>query len=177
MSAVASRYAKSLLDLAIDQSNLAEIVSDVSGLQSAFKSKDLALLIKSPIIKTHKKAEIFNSLFAGKLNPLTLAFLLQTIKKRREIVLPEMLNEFTRLYNQMQKVTSVKVTLANDADPNLMNKIKEKLQQSGVTSDNVNIKKVIDPSILGGYIIEFGDKLLDASVAHQLNKLKQSFTN
>jgi F-type H+-transporting ATPase subunit delta len=46
-----------------------------------------------------------------------------------------------------------------------------------LTLDSVEIDTKVDPSIIGGFVIQLGDKLYDASVAHQLSTLKKEFNN
>lgn len=71
---VASRYAKSLLELAIDQHKLEQVKEDVDGFITALKSRDFYLMLKSPIIHTSKKQSILDVLFKGKFDNLTLSF-------------------------------------------------------------------------------------------------------
>ena len=66
---IASRYAKSLIDLARDQNVMEEVVSDIKGFSKMVENRDLYLLLKSPIINVGKKAQIFNAFFA-KILPL-----------------------------------------------------------------------------------------------------------
>ncbi len=79
---VAQRYAKSLLDLAIDQKQLDTVVQDIDALKSSLASKDLFLLLKSPIVNSTKKLNIFKELFGNKFSSLTMAFLERVIAKR-----------------------------------------------------------------------------------------------
>ncbi len=177
LTRIASRYAKSLLELAQDQTQLDAVVRDVAYIKSALDTEDFRLLIQSPIINSQRKKEIFDNIFSDKLQPLTLAFLDQTIKKRREAILPQILKEFDRQFNQLNNLTEVTLTLPGPTDEDIIQKIKTKLEHSGLTTNRVSIKTSIDPSIIGGYIIQFGDKRFDASVAFKLEQLKQTFSN
>ena len=174
---IAYRYAKSLLDLAQEQTLLEEVVKDITHMSHALDIDDFKMLIKSPIINSQRKKEIFDKLFKHKLNPLTLSFLSQTIQKRREALLPDIIKEFQRQYNELNKISDVTVTFAKNPTDDLIAKVKSKLEQSGVVTDNVHIHVLIDPAIIGGYIIQFEDRRFDASVSFKLEKLKQQFSN
>jgi len=54
--------------------------------------------------------------------------------------------------------------------------IKAQLKGSSQTAANVEIETAVNPDLIGGFVIEFADKLYDASVAHKLSKLKKEFT-
>ena len=174
---IASRYAKTLLDLAVDQKKLDVVLSDVRGFQEASKNRDLFLLLKSPIVRTDKKLVILKEIFDGKLDPLTMSFVNIITKKGREMYLPEITDEFIALYNTYSSISKVTITTAEKLDDAELAKIKAKLAVSKETLDNLQIETKINPSIIGGFIIEIGDKLYDASVAHKLDELKKQFSS
>ena len=99
------RYAKAFLGLAIEQSSLEASFSDMRLLERAcFESKDLSLLLKSPIVKTDQKIKIFQEIFDGKIQPLSMAFVKIIIEKKREYLLEGMAKKFIDLY-KMKKTS------------------------------------------------------------------------
>lgn len=174
---IASRYAKSLIDLARDQNVMEEVVSDIKGFSKMVENRDLYLLLKSPIINVGKKAQIFNALFEGKVNKLTKAFLDITLRKGREAYLPEIANEFIEQYKRMQGISSVKLTTAVPVSDSTIASIKAKLLASDVTDKSVDIETIVDESLIGGFIVEIGDKQIDASVSYKLAELAKVMTN
>lgn len=172
---IASRYAKSLLDLAIEQDKLETVLADVKSFKAAAKVREFYLLIKSPIINATKKGEIMKTLFEGKYDKLTMAFLNILCVKGRESVLPEIANEFIEQYKKYKHISTVKITSAAPLDEATIKAIFEKLTASPATDDNVEITTAVDPTLLGGFVMEFDDKIYDASVAHQLNQLRKEF--
>lgn len=173
---IAGRYAKSLIDLAIDQNKMEKIKEDVATFRSATDNRDFYLLMKSPIVNASKKQSIIKALFEGKIDPTTLAFLNIIISKGRESYLPEIADSFVDQYNQIQQLSKVKVTTAVPLDNDAMESIRKKIIASGYTSSNVEIESVIDPTIIGGFILEFGDRLYNDSVAYKLDELKKDFS-
>jgi F-type H+-transporting ATPase subunit delta len=176
MSRVAGRYAKSLMDLAIEKNTLAAVVADIQGLAAAVKNRDLELMLKSPIINADKKEGIMKAIFGGKMSDMTMAFINICITKGREGLLPEIAAEFLETYKVMQGLTSVKVTTAAPLSTAALAELKAKLVASSATSKDVEIQTVVNPDIIGGYIVEFGDKLYDTSVAGKLAAMKKEFT-
>lgn len=173
---IASRYAQSLLDLAIEQGNLSTILEDIKGFQQATENRDLYLLLKSPIVNSEKKLSILKAIFEGKVDKLTMLFINLTVSKGREKYLPEISQAFIDKYQVYSKITSVIITTAAPMEAGELAKITEKLSASDITMENLNIETKVDPSIIGGFVMEIGDKLYDASVAHKLEELKKQFS-
>jgi len=175
---VAGTYAKSLLDLAIEENKTAEIKADMDMLSKAMESRDLFLLLKSPIISKGKKGQILNIIFEGKLSKLAKSFVDIIVRKGRENILPEIVEAFDVLYKQFKNISSIKLITAQEISNDNLEAIRKQLTDSDLTSDHIDIETEIDPSIIGGFVIEIGDKLYDASIAHQMQKLrKELLTN
>ncbi len=173
----AYRYAKSLLDLGIEQNILPQFLEDMTIVKAAMESRDLKLLSKSPIIKPSKKIDIFNAIFGDKLSETTMSFFKIITKKGRENLLPEIVDSFLDQYKKHNKITSVKLTTASKVDDAVLADIKSRLLSSNVTETEVDIEINTDESLIGGFVIEVGDKLYDASVLHKLNKVKKQFSD
>ena len=172
---IASRYAKSLLDLAKESNNLEVVFGDMQELEKAVENRDLYLMLKSPIINTKKKKDIATKIFGGSFDKMSSAFIDIIIRKGREAYLPEIATEFIAQYNAYKSISSATLTSATPLTDTALTSIKARLLESNITNDNIDIKTKVDPSILGGFIIEIGDRLYDASVAHKLDKLKKQF--
>lgn len=173
---VASRYAKSLLDLGIEQNNLDRFNDDMKLIHEALESRDLKLLVLSPIIKSDKKNRIFDKIFTGKLDKTTMGFLKILTKKGRESVLPEIVTSFLDQYKKHKKITPVKLTTASSIGNDFLESIKKTLLDSNETESVVEISSEVNEELLGGFVLEIGDKLYDASVLHKLNKIKKEFS-
>jgi len=172
---VAGRYAKSIIDLATETGRITDVVADMRDFSEAAKNRDLAMLLKSPIINADKKLSVIDALFAHRYCDLTMGFFRICINKGREPQLPEIATEFLEQYKQMQSITTVKVTSAQPLSQASLEAIRQKLQLSGDTNDTVEVETAIDPNLIGGFVVEFGDKLYDASVSHKLELLKKEF--
>jgi F-type H+-transporting ATPase subunit delta len=172
---IASRYAKSLIDLAQERGKLERVLEDVQSFRQVAKNRDFALLLKSPVVKADTKERIFNQLFGGKYDEITLAFLRILLRKGREAHLIEIANEFDLQYKVIKHITTVKLTTAAKLSDEAVKAIHAKLLASTNTDQNVELTTEVDPNIIGGFVIEFGDRLYDASVAHKLEQMKKNF--
>src|SRR6187455_3025266 len=96
---LASRYAKSLIDLAVEQKALEVTLKDIQLIDATIRgSRELALMLKSPVIKADKKDAVVNAVFSGRLTPLTQAFIRLLTFKGREDVLGEVASSFIAQY-------------------------------------------------------------------------------
>jgi F-type H+-transporting ATPase subunit delta len=172
---IAARYAKSLLDLAIEQNVTQDILKDMTVFKNMAENRDLQLLLKSPIVNTLKKQEVFNALFTDKLSKMTNSFFSIALRKGRESHLVDIADSFIDLHKELKGISDVKLTTATALSDEALAKIKEELLKSTSTRQTVDITTKVDESIIGGFIIEIGDRLYDDSVAHKLEALKKSF--
>jgi len=130
--------------------------------------------LKSPIIKTDKKQAILNQLFSGKINTLTEKFLAITANKKREGFLPEIFDSFIEQYNDQHKITAATLTSATEINDNLINQVKAIIKEA-TGREQIDLKTKVDPALIGGFVLQFEDKLYDTSVARKLDKLKKTF--
>ena len=172
---IASRYAKSLLELAVEQDKLERVLEDINSFRVVLKHREFKLLTKSPIVSTSKKQEIFKALFADKYDELTVAFFNILIAKGRESYLADIAVEFLSQYKKLKHISTVKLTTAAPLSKEALAAIKEKLVKSSTTDDKVEINVEVDPALIGGFIIEFEDNIYDASVSNKLDELKKGF--
>lgn len=170
---IATRYAKSLIELAAERNELEGVKGDVQGFTNALESRDLVNFLKSPIIRSEKKLSVFKAIFEGKLNKTTQAFFDIIIRKNREMYLPEIAHSFMDQYREMNGISTAKIITASPLTESALEEIKKKLLSSDLTMDKLEVTTEVDPNIIGGFIIEVGDRKYDASVAYSLDQLKR----
>ena len=179
MSAIklASRYAKSILDLAIEKGQLDLIMDDMKSLNYATdNSREYYLMLKSPIVNGDKKMEITKQIFKGKLSNITIEFIDILMRKNRERYLPEIIDSFISQYNQHKNITVVKITTAQAISLELQNEILDRLRKQARLKD-IELTEAIDESLIGGYVLQWEDKLIDTSISRGLAILKDEFDN
>lgn len=174
---ISSRYAKSLIDFALEQNKLDRIYEDVLNLKQACTIREFVLLCKSPIVPNGKKEQIFKALFETYFDPITFGFFNILLKKGREIYIPEIVEDFLLQYEALNKRTRVTLSTATPLNQELIDDIKSKLTSASATRDNIDLETKVKPELIGGFVLEFDDNLYDASIAHQLQNLKKTFSN
>ena len=169
---IASRYAKSLIQLANEQGKLADVYDDMKSIDSIFEaSRDLKLMFRSPIIPSDKKQTIVTKLFQGKITDLLYRFLTLMISKGRERYFHDMVESFILQYNVIKNITPVTLTSAVKLDAGLVQSILAALKTKEKLGE-IELKEVIDESIIGGFILQYGDKMMDSSVVKNLSGLR-----
>jgi F-type H+-transporting ATPase subunit delta len=174
---IASRYAKSLIELAIESDKLERVKSDMESFKGIIAdNRDFYLLLKSPVVPPSKKRAILKDIFEGKFDDLTMAFLNILVAKHREAYLPEVAKEFMLQYKHIMHISSVHLITAEPVGESSISAIRKKLKDAGITDDNIEFRSDVDPSIQGGYILEFDGNLIDASIRSKLAELKKEFS-
>jgi F-type H+-transporting ATPase subunit delta len=174
---LAGRYAKSLLDLANEKGQLEVAYKDMLFLQLLCKeNRDFVTILRSPVIYPDKKQAILQEVSKGRLSELTAAFNSLLIRKGRESLLPEIVTAFIEQYNHRKGIHTIKLTTASPVSEELKKQIVDKVQEQ-TTMKNLQLMAVVDAGIIGGFVLELGDTLVDASIAYDLNKIKSQFLN
>lgn len=172
-SKAAKRYASALLELAQEQNNLDAIVSDIVSIKETIDgSRDLQLLLKSPIIKPAEKTSALEAIFANHVGPLTLQFILLVSKKERTILLPEIARSLIKLYQKASGIIEVTLTSAFPLEDDKIAQIKKALETS--TKKTVEFNIVENSALKGGITIQMEDTVIDGSVRHKLEQLEQT---
>jgi F-type H+-transporting ATPase subunit delta len=173
---IATRYAKSLIELAVEQGKLAQVQADMKVLQHAVQNRDLHLMLKNPVISNDRKAAAMDALFKSQFDSLTMGYLRLLINKNREGYLPEIAAEFGEQYKVLNKITTVRVTTATPMSDAVLEDLRKKILESGATSENLDLQTSVDPELIGGFVLQFDNKRYDASAAHKLDQLRAQFS-
>lgn len=174
-SRAAIRYAKAILEMA-QASGVAEQVSkDMSHIAATVSdNKELQDFIGSPTIKAEVKQSALNEVFAGSQN-LTKGLFRLLLENKRFGILNQVALQYGVQYDVMNGVETATVTTAFPITPELEAKVMDKIKE--FSDKKITIKNIVDPAIIGGFIIRIGDKQFNASVANQLLTLKRELSN
>ena len=173
---IAFRYAKSWIDLAVEQNEIDSVLADAKVLKNLLKvNEDFAAFVHSPVISYDKKKKILSSLFDGKLSKLTLLFLQLLVTKHREFHLPSIVDSFLSQYKSLKEISTIKVISAQPLEKEVQDKIVKLASSSNIGFKNIELESVIDATLIGGFILELEDYVYDASVKNQLFRLRKAF--
>ena len=169
---IANRYSQALMQQSMELKNTSEIFVQMQHIEKVCnENKSLLNVLKNPIISGNEKLKALNAIFNGS-NPLILNLFNLLCLKRRENQLLNIAHSFIQLYRVNQGIEKVTVESAIALDKNTLDQIEAYTkQQTG--AKQVDITNTINPSVIGGMVIKFGDNLLDTSIAAKIRKIKK----
>ena len=174
---LAGRYAKAILDLALEKGQLDNVYNDMLFLQTACRgSKELVNLLRSPIIKADKKRKVMDAITAGRVSPLTTAFIHLLLVKEREGYLPEVASAFISQYKVYKGIQIVRLTTAVPVDEDIRKIVLDKVRTARQVQQ-IELHTQVNEQLIGGFVLEIGDEMVDASIAHELNNIRKQFNN
>ncbi len=172
---VANRYAKSLIELAIEKGVVEQVHDDMLSFSELCRSnRDFLLMLKNPIISHSKKRKILHQIFNGKVDPSTLAIFNIITRKNRELYLPAIAEEFVAQYRTFKGIEKAVVTTPFPLTETLRTRFKTLIAEQ-MDGKTVELVEKVDPELIGGFVLKIGDRLMDNSVKHKLKTLSYEF--
>jgi F-type H+-transporting ATPase subunit delta len=135
---------------------------------------ELSGFIQNPTTQTAIKENALTAVFSDVDGVTKSLFRLLSENKRFEI-LADVAREYKRLFAEMNNFETVKVTTAIPMDKQMENQVLAKVRT--FTGKKLVVESVVDPAIIGGFILRMGDKQFNASVASELLKIRREFLN
>jgi F-type H+-transporting ATPase subunit delta len=172
----ALRYAKAILNLA-KETNTDSLVNDnmkfIAGTIAG--SSDLKRMLKSPVIKAADKRKVLTALFGEKVDTIIKGLFNLLEENKRMMMLEVIAKQYSIIYDYDKNIQVAKVTTAVALTKELEDKIQAKIVE--ITGNSAGIENIVNPTILGGFILRVGDVQYDASISNQLNQLRREFDN
>ncbi|HPD66055.1 MAG TPA: ATP synthase F1 subunit delta [Bacteroidia bacterium] len=172
-SRITKRYASAFLEFSERNAITEMTITDVKHfLEACRENKEFLVFLKSPVVKVSKKKKVLHAAFENVFCRETLNFIDLIADNQRENLLFEIFTEFLELYKQKNGIVTAELTTAVPVDRELAEKIKEFVRKVS-SSKSVELVNKTDPSIIGGFKIKFHDKLLDATIVHELKEIRK----
>ena len=172
---LAGRYAKSLLDLAVEKQALEPVLQDMMSIESLCnQSADFCSMLKSPVIKGSKKVAVIKALLGESVSPLTTGFVALVSEKSRESVLREIASAFIAQYKLHKNILVARLTTALPASAELKATIENKARAL-YPGQEIELEMKVDPAMIGGFLLEAGDRVIDATVRRDLLEVRKNF--
>ena len=169
---ISERYASALYDLAAEKKIVDPVLEDLTFLQTCIlENKDLKLLVKSPLITSSDKLNIFEKILSKqKADNLTNTFFKVISSNKRFAKLSSIISQFMNINSQKRGDVLADVTSADELSDNQKNGIRDQLKQT--LGEKLSLNFNVDRKIIGGLIVKVGSKMIDSSLATKINKLK-----
>lgn len=172
----ALRYAKAIINFALEQQKEVEVSNDMLLIAKTIdESKDLQLLLSSPVLKSEVKKSTLKEVFSDKVSPLAFSLIDLLIENKRINLLSIVAKKYKVLFEELKGIELAKVTSAVPLTEALKKQVLAKVKE--LTGKEATLQNIVNPDIIGGFILRIGDIQYDASVANKLQVLKRQFDN
>jgi F-type H+-transporting ATPase subunit delta len=173
---VGDTYAQALFDLA-GQGNVVDAVkADIDVLSDICEhERDFIKLMASPYFSVDTKKALVSKVFSGRLNELTMNFLMVVTKNTRMRFLLPMLCRYGHLWEGYHGYCNVDVTISHQLFSDEVKKLTDEI--ASAVNKKVKLDVRVNPSILGGIIISYGGKHIDNTVNSRLISIVKTITS
>lgn len=173
-SKISVRYSRALFQSALEQKILDRVNLDMISVAEICNLAETKEFLHSPVIIPSKKTEIFHKMFEGKVEKITMSLIDLVVKNGRESYLPAIARVFIHETLKYKGITKSVLTSASKLDE----KVKEQIISmiSDLFKTKVEFEAVIDPEIIGGFILRVDDNYIDASIRNKLNKIRKELS-
>lgn len=171
-SKIAVRYAKALFLTASEKAILEEVHRDIVLIVSAMnESEAFQAFLSNPVNRPSAKIRFINHVFGeGRIQPITVNFLHLIIRNNRANHIADVARYFIHLYRKQKGIKSAVFALASDSNEQIRNHITEVLKD--LYKAEIDLQMIVDPSLIGGFVLRVEDEQYDASVSAALKKMK-----
>jgi F-type H+-transporting ATPase subunit delta len=169
---VARSYAEALFALGERRELHDSLASSLAELEAALEAESLLRsFLASPKIDAGAKKDVLRNALQNRAHPLFLNFMMVLIDKRRQRLLLEVGREYRNLLDERRGRLHVQVTLARSPDERTQDELTEKLSASLGREVIPHIN--VNPEILGGVIVRYGDNVLDGSLRRRMLSMRR----
>lgn len=171
----AIRYAKAILDIASSKGVADAVSQDMTSIATTIHSNaELNTFIQNPTTKVEVKEKALLEVFTN-VNAVTKSLFRLLYENKRFEILGDVALEYNKLFDETNGVEVAKVTTAIALDAHLEKEVLAKI--ATFSNKKITIENIVDPSIIGGFILRIGDKQYNASLANRLQVLKRELSN
>ncbi|MBP7219949.1 MAG: ATP synthase F1 subunit delta [Paludibacteraceae bacterium] len=175
MSRAAIRYAKAIIENAVSNGRADAVNQDMNLILSTVSSnEELQHFLISPVVKPQEKYTAIVEIFAA-VQPDTKGLFLLLKENKRFEILAEIAQQYNAQHDVLNGIEVAKVTTAFPITPDLEAKVLAKIKEFSMSK--ITIENIVDPAIIGGFILRIGDQQYNASVSNRLQELKREFSN
>lgn len=167
---LARRYSQALFEIATETS-LDSIDSDLRELTKLVEDNaEVKSVMLHPHISLSIKKSIMEKLLGEDFGEVTRRFFYLLIDRKRENLLPLIQREFSRLADEARQVVEAKVASAIELSTSQLDDLKNSIKK--MTGKDVRIISEVRPELIGGVLVQVGDRVMDGTIAHALNRMR-----
>ena len=165
-------YAAALVEVARAEGSLPQVENELFSLARAFESSDeLRDALTDQSLPQERRQSIVENLLGGKASPITINLVSFVVGAGRARDLPAIIDRVVERAAAERKHVVAEVRSAVELDARRREKLARALSQN--LGLDVEVKVIVDPSVIGGVSVRIGDTVIDGTVRHRLDQLKE----
>jgi len=166
-------YAAALLEIAKAEGNLDTVEDELFRVARTIESNEaLRSTLTDQAIPVDRRQKIVEALLDGKASPVTTALVSFVVGAGRSRNLPEIIDWLVARAADERREAVAEVRTAYPLDDQHRQKLADALSKA--TGKHVSLKVVVDPTVMGGVIATIGDTVIDGTIRHRLDQLRES---
>ena len=171
LNTITTPYAEAFLQVADSRQEVDQVVEQAKAVLDLWRqSPELREAMASPVLEVDAKKAAIETLFANQLTPSFLNLLKLLADRQRIGILDAVLERMLEIFREQRNIALATVTSASALDEQQQAELSRKVQAVAGT-DNLEINLNVDPSLIGGFVVKVGSKVIDASLAGQVRRL------
>ena len=170
---LADKYALAIFEIATDKTSVEGMYDQLIAVQSLLKdNSELESFVNNPLVPKASKKEVAQKVLNDGIDPMLLNFIMVLLEKNRMSLFDTICRSYKKFLNEKENIVEVKVTTARELSAEQEAEVSAKIAK--MLNKKVVLSKHLDERIIGGIVIQVGDKLIDGSVVRQLKNIKRS---
>ena len=171
----ARRYAEAAFEIAQRDASMEAWLAAFSVAEERLVDDEVVRLLSNPSISAASRTEVLERILADDVVGPQLHLLTLMIRRGRFELLPEVVREFTRLYQSLEGIVQATVASAVPLAGSEVEALVERLV--ALTGKRIELRQEVDPELLGGIQVRVGDQLIDGSVRGRLLRMRTGLSN
>jgi len=171
LNSITTPYAEAFLQVASNRKEVDQIIDQTKAVLALWKeSPEFGEAMASPVLEIDSKKQALEKIFKKELSPSFLNLLKLLADRHRIGFLDAVLERLLELYREQRNIALATVTSASELNEDQQSDLLKKIQKIAGT-DNLEINLKVDPQLIGGFVVNVGSKVIDASLAGQVRRL------
>jgi F-type H+-transporting ATPase subunit delta len=166
-------YAAALLEIAKAEGNLDTVEDELFRVARTLESnEELRSTLTDQAIPVERRQRIVEALLQGRASPVTTALVSFVVGAGRSRNLPEIIDRLVAKAAEERREAVAEVRTAYPLDEEHRQKLADALSQA--TGKHISLKVIVDPTVMGGVVATIGDTVIDGTIRHRLDQLRES---
>ena len=171
LNTITTPYAEAFLQVAESRNEVDEVINQAKSILQLWNdSPEFSDAMSSPVLEVNQKKSALEKLFAKEVSPSFLNLLKLLADRQRIGLLNSVLERLLEIYREQKNIALATITSASALSEDQQSELLKKVQSIAGT-DNLEIDLKVDSELIGGFVVNVGSKVIDASIAGQVRRL------